>query len=106
MKLISVDRLKADIRTRCLDCAINGTKFCKEQCTINNICEVIDLQPLVAITDKPLVIINDITLYITDGHINALLEYEKEQATLEVCNRIMNNLNELHKWENEENNNE
>lgn len=47
MKLIDVDKLKADIRTRCSECAINGTKFCRKQCTINNICEVIDLQPTV-----------------------------------------------------------
>lgn len=47
MKLINSDKLKADIRTRCSDCAINGTKYCRAQCTINNICEMIDSQPTV-----------------------------------------------------------
>lgn len=101
MKLINSDKLKADIRTRCSDCAINGTKYCRAQCTINNICEMIDSQPVIAITDRPLAIINNKVVYITDGHVNALIKYEQYQATREACERIMHEFDELHNWENE-----
>ena len=100
MKLISRDQLKADIRFRCFECALNGTKYCREQCTINNICEVIDSQPLIAITDRPLAIINDEVIYMTEGHVNALIKYEQEQATREACERIMHEFYEIHEWEN------
>lgn len=100
MKLIDIDKLKADIRFRCSECAINGTRYCREQCTINNLCEVIDSQFVIAITDKPLAIINDHLIYMTDGHVNALLKYEQEQATHEACERIMHEFDEIHEWEN------
>lgn len=100
MKLMNADELKITLRIPCRKCTINGTKVCK-LCEINDLIELIDKTPIVAITDRPLVIRDDKVLYLTEGHINALLEYEREQAAKEVCNRIMNNLDEIHKWEND-----
>jgi len=45
------------------------------------------------ITDRPAVIINRQFLYITQGHIDAMVEYEKEQARQEVFESILRSLN-------------
>lgn len=100
MKLIDIDKLKTDIRFRCSECAINGTKYCREHCTINNIIEVIDLQSVIAITDRPLAIINDKVIYMTEGHVNALLEYEHKQAVQLAVDQMKRDIVELQEWEN------
>ena len=101
MKLINLDKLKADIRFRCSECALNGTKYCREQCTINNIIEVIDLQSVIAITDKPLAIINDKVIYMTEGHVNALLDYEHKQAVQIAVDQMKRDIVAVQEWEND-----
>ena len=100
MRLMNADELKISLRIPCRKCPINGTKVCKN-CEVNECIELIDKTPTVAITDKPLAIIEDKVIYMTRGHVNALIDYEREQAAREVCERIMNDLNDIHKWENE-----
>ena len=101
MKLINLDKLKADIRFRCSECALNGTKYCREQCTINNIIEVIDSQSVIAITDRPLAIINDKVIYMTEGHVNALLEYEQKQAVQIAVDQLKRDIVAVQEWEND-----
>lgn len=100
MRLIDADKVKIESRKHCIDCKINGTKHCKT-CVVNLICDRLDLQPTIARTDRPLAIINDKVIYMTDGHIETLLKYEQEQATREACERIMHEFDEIHKWEND-----
>ena len=101
MKLINLDELKADIRFRCSECALNGTKYCREQCTVNNIIEVIDSQSVIAITDRPLAIINDTLIYMTEGHVKALLEYEHKQAVQIAVDNLKRDIFAVQEWENE-----
>lgn len=65
------------------------------------LCRIINKIPTIARTDRPLAIINDKVIYMTDGHVNALLKYEHEQAVQEVCNQIMRDIIELQNWEND-----
>ena len=88
MRLIDADQLKEDIKSRFL-----------RDSEKRLLCRQIDKAQTIAITDRPLVIINNQVVYITDGHINALIEYETNKHLREVCDQIMNNLDEIHKWE-------
>lgn len=100
MRLIDADKIKIESRKHCINCNLNGTKHCKT-CVINLICDRLDLQPTIARTDKPLAIINDKVIYMTDGHVNALLEYEHKQAFQIACDQLKRDIVEVQLWENE-----
>lgn len=57
--------------------------------------EIIDNAPTVARTDRPLVIINEKVVYITEGHINAMVEYEKLKCMKELVEQFNQSLENL-----------
>lgn len=57
--------------------------------------EIIDNAPTVARTDRPLVIINEKVVYITEGHINAMVEYEKLKHMKELVEQFNQSLENL-----------
>lgn len=50
MRLIDADKIKIESRKHCINCTLNGTKHCKT-CVINLICDRLDLQPTVELTE-------------------------------------------------------
>ena len=100
MRLIDADKVKIESRKHCIDCTLNGTKQCKT-CVINLICDRLDLQPTIAQTDRPLAIINDKVIYMTEGHVNALLEYEQKQAVQIAVDQLKRDIVAVQEWEND-----
>lgn len=99
MRLIDADKVKIESRKHCVVCKLNGTEHCKT-CVVNLICDRIDLQPTIARTDKPLAIINDKVIYMTEGHVNALLEYEHKQAVQIAVDNLTRDIVAIQEWEN------
>lgn len=54
----------------------------------------IENAPTVVRTDRPCVIINDMVIYITQGHIDALIEYEKAEMLRDITYRMINEVKE------------
>lgn len=94
--LISREALKEAIRKRL---CISSLKYLTEQEKV--IVEEIDNASTIARTDKPLAIINDKVIYMTDGHVNALLEYEHKQAVQIAIDNLKRDIVEVQLWENE-----
>lgn len=45
MRLIDADHLKAVGRECCKTCNINGSQYCKKDCIVNDICNLLDSAP-------------------------------------------------------------
>ena len=52
MRLINADKLKAVGREYCKTCNINGSKYCKKDCIVNDVCDLLDSAPTVE--ERPL----------------------------------------------------
>lgn len=50
--------------------------------------------PTVARTERPFVMIEGKAIYITQGHIDAMVEYERKEQVKEVVERFMKSLEE------------
>lgn len=74
MRLINADKVKAESREHCKTCILNGTKHCDKTCVINLICDRLDLQPTVEITEEEAID----KLYSTGW----LQEHDKELTTM------------------------
>lgn len=57
--------------------------------------EIIDNGPTVVRTERPCVIINDMAVYITQGHIDAMIEYEKREQVKEIVDSMMQSFDSL-----------
>ena len=47
MRLIDADKLKAIGRENCKTCILNGSKHCKNDCIVNDVCDLLDSAPTV-----------------------------------------------------------
>lgn len=45
MRLIDADYVKAIGREKCKNCVMNGTKHCKIDCIVNDVCDLLDAMP-------------------------------------------------------------
>ena len=81
MRLIDADALKEVIHSKS-----DGMDDLWDTAGVLN---AISKSPTIAITDRPLVIINDKVAYITQGHIDALIEYEKREHVKELVDNII-----------------
>lgn len=82
MRLIDADNLKEDINSRFLT---KGEK--------RLLCRIVDKAPTIARTERPLIMVDGMVIYITQEHIDALIEFETKKQTKEVVERLMNSLN-------------
>ena len=55
---------------------------------------LIDNAPTVVRTDRPVVILYDQAIYITQGHIDAMIEYERKVKEKEFIENFMKGLND------------
>jgi len=56
--------------------------------------DIIDNAPTVARTERPFVMIDGKAIYITQGHIDAMVEYEKQEQIKEVVERFIKSFEE------------
>ena len=82
MRLIDAEILKEDINSRCLT---NGEKML--------LCRIVDKAPTIARTERPFIMVDGMVIYITQEHIDALIEFETKKQTKEVIERFMDSLN-------------
>ena len=61
---------------------------------------LLDLRP---IQREMVVMPNGASAYITQGHIDAMMEYEREQHIKEICDRMNHNLDDINDLEDNEN---
>lgn len=67
----------------------------KAYLSIDEVIEWIEESPTICRTDRPVCIIKDQAIYITDGHINAMIEYEKQEHVKQIVKGIMKNLDDI-----------
>jgi hypothetical protein len=56
---------------------------------------IIDNAPTIARSERPFVMIEGKAIYITQGHIDAMVEYERKEQVKEVVERFMKSLEEV-----------
>lgn len=101
MRLIDADKLKEEIKEIGCDRFESWDKMLTLAEYETFVGDVIDKAPTVANTDKPLAIINDKVIYMTDGHMNAILEYEHKQAIQLVADQLKRDICAVQEWEND-----
>ena len=82
MRLIDADKLREDI---------SWSEVCR--LSLKEIKQYIDDAPTIARTERPFVMVDGMVIYITQEHIDALIEFETKKQTKEVIERFMDSLN-------------
>jgi hypothetical protein len=89
VRLIDADALMKSLKATCEICNEKKNGWCEHCCPQNDFEYLIDEAETVVRTDRPAVILNDQAIYITQGHIDALLKYEHDVEMREIIERIM-----------------
>lgn len=101
MRLINADKLKELLEARCdkgdeeIDRGYN--------LGIEAAIALLDAAPTIARTERPFVMLNGNAIYITQGHIDAMIEYERKEQVKEVVERLMKSFEDVQTWEEENN---
>ena len=97
MRLIDADALMKSLKATCEICNEKGNGWCEHCCPQNDFEDLIDEAETVVQTDRPAVILNDQAIYITQGHIDALLKYEHDVEMREIIERIKKGISDEQK---------
>lgn len=93
MRLIDADALKKAFKAwKTMDDYYHDTD-CND-IPFSEAFDLIDNSPTVARTERPVVILYDQAIYITQGHIDAMIEYERKQQVKEIIENLMKGLND------------
>ena len=94
MRLIDADALrKAFEAWKTMDDYYHNTDC--DDIPLSEAYDLIDNAPTIARTERPLVIIDNKVLYITQGHIDAMIKYEQDIALQETVSKMLNSLEEM-----------
>lgn len=97
MRLIDADELIKSFVTKGQDMGKKyGIKYGEPWILdYDDIKDVIDNAPTVVRTERPCVILNDMAIYITQGHIDAMIEYEKREQVKEIVDSMMQSFDNM-----------
>lgn len=93
MRTVDADKLRAEAVKECPDCHLNGSRYCKTTCSVNEVVKIIDSAPtLETFTRK------DLESWLYQIAMNNLDGVERDKVFSDDCIELINRLDGFERY--------